>query len=214
MLRRNILGLMVCIACLGVATLSYAGQPSPTLSVAASGAGATQVSVFNLPDGNGKALTEAKPSGAAVVDATITVTLNDAAGNPIFLYPFEDMWLETSLGGLAPCSGGTVSDGSTNINGQTTFTAALYAGGFSDQVAGEKCRVIVNGTALVGSDLDILFNSGDINGDLAVSLSDTILFVAVYTGSVYDYSADFSYDGIINLSDLVLYAGGLNTGCP
>jgi hypothetical protein len=203
---------MVCIACLGVATLSFAGQPSPTASVAVSAAG-TQVSVYNLPDGNGKALTEAKPIAGGAVDATITVTLNDAAGNPIFLYPFEDMWLETSLGGMVPCNGGTVSDGSTDINGQTTFTAAMYAGGYSDKAGLESCKVVVNGTALVGSDLDILFNSADINGDLIVNLSDTILFVAVYTGA-YDYSADFSYDGIINLSDLVLYAGGLNTACP
>jgi hypothetical protein len=72
----------------------------------------------------------------------------------------------------------------------------------------------VNGTALVGSDLDILFNSADINGDLVNTLSDTVAFVNVYTGTVYDYSADFSYDGIINLSDLVLYAGGLNVACP
>jgi len=205
---------MVCIACLGVAALSYAGQPSPTLSNAVSAAGATQVSVFTLPDGNGKALTEAKSIAGVVTDATIIVTLNDAAGNPIYLYPFEDMWLETSLGGLVPCNGGTISDFSTNISGQTSFSAALYAGGYSDFDAGEKCRVIVNGTALVGSDLDILFNSADINGDLVNTLSDTVAFVDVYTGAVYDYKADFSYDGIINLSDLVLYAGGLNVACP
>lgn len=213
MLRRNILGLMVCIVCLGAATLSYAGQPDPILSGAVA-ATAGEVSVFTLPDGNGKGLNEAKVEVGGEVDATITVTLVDALGNPIFLYPFEDMWLETSAGGLAPCNGGSVSDGSTDINGQTTFSAALYAGGSSDRVGGEKCKVIVNGTALVGSDMDILFNSADIDGDLQVGLPDTVAFVPLYTGGVYNYSIDFFFDGGINLSDLVLYAGGLNTACP
>jgi hypothetical protein len=142
------------------------------------------------------------------------VTLLDAAGTPIFLYPFEDMWLETSAAGLVPCNGGTVSDGSTNIAGQTTFSGTLYAGGQSDRTGAEKCKVIVNGTALVGSDLDILFNSADIDGDLQVGLSDTVAFVPLYTGGVYNYSVDFFFDGAVNLSDLVLYAGGLNTACP
>ena len=214
MLRRNILGLMVCIVCLGAATLSFAGQPDPVLSTAGTAALGAEVSVYTLPDGNGKALFEAKLEVGGEVDATINVNLLDAGGNPIFLYPFEDMWLETSAGGMVPCNGGSVSDGSTDINGDTTFSAALYAGGYSDRVGGEKCKVIVNGTALVGSDLDILFNSADIDGDLQVGLSDTVAFVPLYTGGVYDYSVDFFFDGAINLSDLVLYAGGLNTACP
>ena len=44
--------------------------------------------------------------------------------------------------------------------------------------------------------------------------ADTIVFVPLYTGGSYDYSIDFFFDGAINLSDLVLYAGGLNTSCP
>jgi len=204
---------MVCIAVLGVATLSYAGIPDLALSGAVSASGA-EVSVFSLPNGNGKALFEAKPLVGGDVDATITVTLLDASGNPIFLYPFEDMWLGTSMGGLVPCNGGSAADGSTDINGVATFSGALFAGGFSNRAGGETCQVIVNGSALVGSDMTVLFNSSDIDGNGVVGLSDTVTFVPLYTGGVYNYSVDFFFDGQINLSDLVLYAGGLNTACP
>jgi hypothetical protein len=215
MIRRNILGLMVCIAVLGVATLSNAGIPDLALSSAVTAAG-SEVSVFSLPDGNGKGLFEAKTEGGGEVDATITVTLLDATGAPIFLYPFEDMWLGSSLGGLVPCNGGSVADGSTNISGDATFSGAMFAGGYSDRVGGEKCQVIVNGSALTsaGSDLSVLFNSSDIDGNGLVGLSDTVIFVPLYTGGGYDYSIDFFFDGAITLSDLVLYAGGLNTVCP
>ncbi len=212
MLRRNILGLMVCLISLGAATLSFAGQPDPALSSAALDAAIVDpVSVFTLPNGAGKALSEAKLQAGGEVDATINVELLDAAGNPIFLYPFEDMWVETTLGGLIACNGGTVADASTDINGQTTFSAAFYAGGSS---GGEQAVVVVNGTSLVGSNLDILFNSADLNGDLQVNLTDTVAFVPLYTGGAYDYAVDFYYDGTVNLSDLVFYAGGLNTACP
>ena len=114
------------------------------------------------------------------VDATITVTLLDAGGLPIFLYPFEDMWLETSMGGLVPCNGGTVADGSTDINGVATFSGALFAGGYSDRTGGEKCQVIINGSALIGSDLDILFNSSDIDGNGLHDLADINLFISAF----------------------------------
>lgn len=214
MLRRNILGLMICVASLGIATLSFAGIPDLSLSSAVAASGTAEVSVFCLPNGSGKALSEAKLEAGGEVDATITVTLLDANGLPIFLYPFEDMWLATSAGGMVPCNGGSVADASTNINGDTTFSASLYAGGYSDRLGGEKCVVVVNGSALVGWDLNILFNSSDIDGTGAQGTPDTIVFVPLYTGGGYDYSIDFFFDGIINLSDLVLYAGGLNTSCP
>lgn len=147
MLRRNFSGLMVCIMCLGAASLSLAGQPDHSMSFYATASGTAEVSVFCAPDGGGKALTEAKLEAGGEVDATITLTVNDATGAPIFLYPFEDMWLETSAGGMVPCNGGTTADFSTDINGETTFSAALYAGGYSDRTGGETCIVMVNSAA-------------------------------------------------------------------
>jgi hypothetical protein len=206
---------MVCIICLGAASLSFAGQPDHSQSLFVAASGTAEVSVFCAPNGGGKALTEAKLEAGGTVDATITVTLNDAGGNPIFLYPFEDMWLETDMGGMVPCNGGTTADFSTDINGQTTFSAALFAGGCSNRVAGEGCVVMVNSLPITGSPaLPILFNSGDMNGSLQVDLTDTIAFVPVYTGGTYSYTVDFFFDGQLNLSDLIFYAGSLNSMCP
>ncbi len=80
MLRRNFSGLMVCIMCLGAASLSLAGQPDHSMSFYATASGTAEVSVFCAPDGGGKALTEAKLEAGGEVDATITLTVNDATG--------------------------------------------------------------------------------------------------------------------------------------
>jgi len=192
-----------------------AGQWDPVLSTASIDPAITStVSVFTVPNGSGHRLLEAMIEPGVMVDATITATFIDAGGNPMFLYPGQDIWIETSSGGLAACMAGTISDGDTDINGQTTFSGTFRAGGYSNRTGGEKARVIINGTALIGSDLDILFNSPDLDGDGQVGLSDTVIFVPRYTGGAYDYSVDYFFDGQINLSDLVLYAGGLNSACP
>ena len=215
MLRKNIVGLLVCLAALSVATLGFAGVPDVNNSTASTAA-TVQVSVFNVPDGTGKALTEARDAAGNVVDATITVTLLDAGMNPVYLFPFEDMWLETTLGGLAPCANGTVADGSTDINGQTTFTGPFYAGGYTDPSAGELTHVMVNGAALVGSDMDIQFNSADVNGDGVPDALDLASFSADYQSGAYSYRIDYLYDSNINLSDLVLFSAafGATHACP
>lgn len=222
MLRRNIVGLVVCIAVLGVASLGFANVPDLSASHAVAASGATQVSVFVTPDGLGYLMTQARAVTTPpldVVDATITVTLWDSGNNPIFAYPFEDLWLETSMGGLAGCSNGTIADGATDIDGQATFTGPFYAGGHSDFAGNEVTKVYVSGNPLVGSDLNILFNSADINGDGVVSnlsgdLGGATGFAGYYTNGTYDYAIDYFYDGLENLSDLVLFAGAFNTACP
>jgi hypothetical protein len=56
-------------------------------------------------------------------------------------------------------------------------------------------------------------NSPDLNGDLAVNLTDVSHFVGSFFGT-YDYASDFQWDGVINLSDIVLLAQGLGSECP
>lgn len=215
MLRRNILGLLVCVATLGFAAFGFAGIPDLNTSTAVTAAPGL-VSVFNLPDASGARIDGAKlATQAGTVDATITVTLLDGVGNPVFNYPFEDMWLETTLGGLIKCPGGTTANFSTNILGVTTFANALFAYGASDRDAGEQCVVYVNGSPLVGSNMNILFNSADMDGNGIVNLTDLVYFVPfVGVGATYDYSADYYFDDVVNLSDLVLFAGGIGAACP
>lgn len=215
MLRRNIVGLVICVAALGVSTLGVAGVPDLVNSNADLPAGTPQVSVFLTPDGTGNLMTEARAITTPpldVVNATITVTLFDAGMNPVFAYPFEDMWLETTLGGLAACTNGTLANANTDINGVTTFVGPFYAGGYSNKVAGELTQVIINGSPLVGEDLDVLFNSPDLFADGVVDLSDVSLFSASY--GTTDYRANYFYDSAVNLSDLVLFSSSVNVVCP
>lgn len=215
MLRRNIVGLVICVAALGVSTLGVAGVPDLVNSNADLPAGLPQVSVFLTPDGTGNLMTEARAVTTPpldVVDATITVTLFDAGMNAVFAYPFEDMWLETTLGGLVACTNGTLANANTDINGVTTFVGPFYAGGYSNKVAGELTQVIINGSPLVGEDLNVLFNSPDLFADGVVDLSDVSQFSGYYGGT--GYAADYFYDGSVNLSDLVLFSSSVNVVCP
>lgn len=217
MLRRNIMGLVVCLAALGVASLALANVPDLAHSSATAASGTAEVSVFVIPDGLGYLMTQAREQSTGpldAVDATITLTLLDSGDNPVFAYPFEDMWLQTSAGGMVACANGTLADGSTDINGQATFTGPFYAGGHSDRVAGEVTQVVVSGTALTGYDMPILFNSADMNGTGVVNADDLILFASTYQSAGYDYECDLFFDGLENLSDLVLFAAAYNVVCP
>lgn len=211
MIRRNIMGLLICIATLGVATLGYAGIPNLSLSTAGSAA-AVQVSLFNLPDGTGKSLDAAKAQAdPGSVDATVTLTLLDGNSDPIAAYPSEDIEMASTLGGFVACAGGAAADLSTDGLGQTTFSGSFNAGGFS--ATGEMAVVLINGLPLVGSNLNILFNSADINASGLVDITDTVAFSTAYQGG-YDYMVDFYFDGALSLSDLVLFTGGYATSCP
>jgi hypothetical protein len=203
--------------------MGFAGVPDHAASSATTLA-TTIVSVFTNVDGLGNRIDHAKAAlSSTAVNATITLNVIDTFGNPIFQYPFEDMWLETSAGGLVLCNGGSTADFSTNVNGQTTFSGTLYAGGGSyyDTITNEQCIVMIDGNPVTGagSAMNILFNSGDLTGDLLVGVQDTSLFKPKYLAGtqppfVYDYAVDYYFDEVITLSDLVLFAGVANTSCP
>jgi hypothetical protein len=221
------MGLMVCLISLSFVTLGFAGVPDRAASTATT-ALTEIVSVFTNVNGQGRPLNGARVWNqvpATLTDATVTLNVIDTFGFPIFQYPFEDMWLETADGGLKLCNGGSTADASTDVNGQTTFSRALFAGGGSAYnkvtLTYEPCIVMIDGTALssVGSEMSIIFNSADLNGNKQVGVEDTVLFKPLYIAGtqapfVYDYKIDFYFDHQITLSDLVLYAGVSNTVCP
>ena len=208
MVRRKLMGILVCSVLF--AGTAFAGIPSLSLSVAVS-AEANATSVFTLPNAGGHGLDDCYLLGGAKVDATITLTLVDLNGDPINLYPFEDLSLATEFGGLALCPGGADADGSTDVNGQTTFSNAVFGGGAS--ASGEGTIILVNGSALTQGAINMSFNSPDISGDLIVNLSDISLFAGYYYGS-YSYAADFYWDAVLNLSDISLLASGNGAACP
>ena len=201
------MGLLVCGLVLGLATSAWAGVPDPGESSAVTAAG-SQVSVMVVPDGNGFTLDACMAfPGVTDVDATITVTVRDINGDPLFLFPASDIWLDSNSKALALCPGGTNADGDTDINGETEFTNALFAG-----CQGSGAIVVINGQA-INAPIDMLFNSPDINCDKQVNLTDVVLFANNYYGT-YDYRSDFYWDGVLNLSDIVLLAQNMQAVCP
>jgi len=194
-----------------VAAPAAANLPDLTLSTAT--VDGTAACVYSIPDGSGQPFSAAQTNTGATVDATITVTLLNPVGNQVVGFPLEDVWVESIDGGLQFCA--TVNaDADSDASGVTTFSGALAVGGNTIVANGGGLHIMVLGSALVGSDLPLNVLTPDLDGDQVVGLSDTVLFVPLYTGASYDPAIDFYFDGVINLSDLVQYASGLNTACP
>jgi hypothetical protein len=182
----------------------------------------TPASVFTMPGGGGQSLSSCYgPVGMDGNNATIIVQLRDADNLPIPYYPKELIWLETSNGGLVCCPGKVPVADHGAVAGMTQFSRAYYGSGASI-FPDDKCIVMtdqckVNGTAPGGypehSNMDIYFNSPDINKDKVVNLSDLIDLAWDYYQGV-GYRSDFHWDGNVNLSDLVKFAQSWMDSCP
>ncbi len=206
---KSSLTLALVLVCLPLTQVHATDIPDLNLCTATIPDGSDGAVVFVVPDGSGLSFAEAFAPGGSSVDATITLTLVNWAGDPIVDYPPEDIWLETSEDGLAGCAGGTSPDFVTDINGQTYWIDPLEAGGCS---TGEELMVYVAGAPLYASPLDLVFRSPDLSGDLLVDLTDIVLF----TQSLDDGEgscADFNNDSHVNLSDVVRMTGGIGDHC-
>lgn len=212
MVLRKITGLLACCLVVGMASFAMAGVPDVTLCEATTAAGDTPVSLNNRPNGSGTPLSACYAFGGAQTDATITLYVVDGLGDPIYLYGFEDMWLETTLGGMVACTAGTVANQNTDEDGMTEWADALNAGGYTDP-ATELTVVVINGDALAQPGFNIQHNSPDFDGNGVANLSDIAAFTQDLFGA-YVYRADFLWDGTINLSDVALMAQGNGTACP
>lgn len=200
----RVIPLVLLIACLG-ATCPALGQevlvlPDPALSSAEMDGPAT---VLVLPDGSGPTL--------ASQGAAITVTVLDPTGTPVPGFPAEDIYLHIA-GTLdfAVCQDGTIADGPTDANGRTTFTGALLAGGSTFH----GLQVYLSGMPLVGPSLPLDVVSCDMNGDLTINLVDVANFAQVHASGSYHPTADFFFDGRIDLADIGTLALHLGAVCP
>lgn len=59
----------------------------------------------------------------------------------------------------------------------------------------------------------VTFISPDMNGDGTVNLSDNVAFTICLNSGTYCQEADFSYNGSLNLSDIVIMTAALGTTC-
>ena len=145
-------------------------------------------SICVVPGGGGTPLSQAfdlSGTPGTRVDATIHVYLYTYGYQPIYSFPGEDVWLESEAGGLVPCRLGTISDGSSDIEGHLTFSGPLEGGGAS--AADEPLRVLISG-AMLHQSQNIRVNSPDMNGDLRVDLTDVVLFSELFLDGDYHLS--------------------------
>jgi len=168
-------------------------------------------SIWVSPDGSGPGLEYGYDMAGEVADVRITLLVLNGEYEPIANLPYEDLWLQSESNGLTRCVGGTVADHNTDQNGETTFSGPFLAGGSNPNP--EKILVMIFGDPLVQNPLSLFINSPDINGDLAVNLSDISAMTQVLNGD-YDWSCDFNNDGAVNLSDIVVFATCLGAVCP
>jgi len=205
---------LVCCLLLVSATAAFGGVPDLDLSTAAMRAysGVASLSMYNLPDGSGCAFGDAYAEGGGRADATITVTVVDGFNVPIVDYPFEDIWLQSAgvTGtGLIACGGSATADANTDVHGETVFANPLFAGGWYM----DATRVVISGDPLTSGDLNLRFNSPDINGDGRVNLEDAGFFTIIYY-SGYDYAGDFNFDGNVDLTDAGILGSRISASCP
>jgi hypothetical protein len=186
------------------------GGPQGTYYMAYSGPEA--LTLLIMPDGSGPTLDEARLPYGGTADATITLLLMDINYDPIPYYPREDIWLEAEDEGLIICTGGSIADTDTDINGETHWTNPLRGGGASEALTVVK----VNGSLVeLTSGVRLNFNSPDINGDLVVNLLDVALFAEdFFNHPLFSFRSDFYRDGQINIADLGVFAQAIGAACP
>lgn len=189
-----------------LAVPAMANIPFPDLCLLENAAGSDGAVVYVVPDGTGNTFDDARLNGT-VVDATLTLTVNNNVGNPIENYPAEDIWLVTTGGGFVPCDFAH-PDAATDAAGQTQWVQSPFAGGNS---LTEDAQAFIAGDAVPGA-VSVHFVSSDITGDLTVNLSDVSIFTPAL--STYDPEADFNASGAVDLTDVSIFTQAIGAVCP
>lgn len=144
------------------------------------------------------------------IGGTVSVQILDGCDLPIAGYPFQDVFLgDSGAGTLNVCPGGSVADGNTNANGETTISGAIAAGGSS----ADGLRLLIGGMPVDGL-LPFRVVSPDLNADRIVNLADVAEFAAAYTSGAVPFEADLSFDGVMNLTDVAAFAAAVGETCP
>ena len=210
MVLRKLMGLFACALVLGVASFASAGVPDLEETTAGLAyTGTETLSLFNLPNGAGKAFTASFLPGGSETDGTINLTLRDGFGDPIANFAAQDMWISSADDGMVPCGGTAGANFNTNAAGETSWVTPIFAGGYSQAL----CIVYINGDALTSNGgLALSFNSADISGDGVVNLTDAGFFSGYLGGT--DYAGDFNNDSVVNVSDAGFMANSLGASCP
>jgi hypothetical protein len=165
--------------------------------------------IYMTPSGTGPTLAE---QGVSIV-----VILRDASANPIVGYPKSAIALEAYEDegdwDWKPCTDAMIADQDTDLSGTTSFDAApLHGGGWTEE--GPRIRIGELGYLPCSWCLTLRLNSPDINGDLAVNLSDVGLFASDFLSGTAAFRSDLVNDGVINLADVGQFALSIGESCP
>lgn len=194
---------LLSLATAAVGVLAFAGFASAGIpavaNCTASSAGGT---LYICPAGDAESL--------GSVGAGVTVVVRDVNSVPIANFPFQDIWLKSSVAGqMNLCQGGLTADANTDATGTTQMTGVPSGGGCTQG----PMQVVLSGVALpAGQNLNIRMNSPDITGDLNTNLADVGPFSAALNGA-YNFCADYFDNGVINLADVGIFSTHLGHIC-
>ncbi len=199
MLKKSLVVALVLAAFVGTAAADIV-CPDSSRATATFATSKNRVTV--APNGAGETF-----SGTGI---TIDVYLKNCNGGPLVGVPAQEIVLYNS--GLCICPGGNIADAATDINGHTTFTGTMRAGGCV-----ENLQVYADGVA-IGIPLQVKTNSPDAPpaSPCAVDASDlSALASRLGNSAQYTICFDLNESGppTIDASDLSFFASLLGAQC-
>jgi len=150
-------------------------------------------------DGTGETLSD--------VGAAISLIIVDGSGVPIDNIPAQDIFLVScDPNGNFVFDPPLIADGPTVDGGFATISGPVCGRGWSDGFAVVAMGVVLRCTSPADECLPIRVRSTDIDANGAFDLRDYAELVGNYPPAPYVPKADLNFDGIINLSDLTIFA--------
>jgi hypothetical protein len=164
-----------------------------------------------VPDGSGPGFTAARTINRQIVDATVIARAINDMGLAETSLQREEWSLVWRGGNVVACANGLAPDHDTLADGTTAWSTPPRAGGQSQALV----RPAWLGQQLLSTaGLALQVNSPDLNGDLVVDLLDVARFAQDFGSGVYQFRSDLSYDGVVNLSDIIPMVQHYGARCP
>lgn len=187
---------LLCLQVAGVGTVN-SGTVDPCNSSASGAAGV----IFACPQSDGDLLSS---SGL-----TISVNVRDGANLPVPNVPAADIWLIGCNDLLALCGGSGAINASapTDVNGNTTITGDIAAGGCDNGGVRAVVQGNVIGAGVCGDPCVLVkVRSADLNANLVVNIVDFGAFATGYpVNPAVNDCRDYNNDGQIGIVDFAKY---------
>jgi hypothetical protein len=182
------------------------GNVDPCNSLTSSPAGV----IFACPQGDGDALN--------ILGLTITVTVRDDVNAAIPGVPATDMWLISCNDLLNLCNGSSAitASAATDVNGVSTFTGDIAAGGCDNGGVRVVVQGIVIGAGICADPcVAVKVRSADFNASgVATDAIDFGFFTSGYpVDPAINDCRDFDNNNKVDVVDFAKYTGHYNHSC-